>query len=80
VAGVVVREVAGAPPAASRYDGVPSPPIAAGRLPVPGRHALAGLVTALVSAVPASTVVGVGAGLLLLGYAVLALVRVARRG
>ncbi|WP_433386951.1 hypothetical protein [Micromonospora sp. KLBMP9576] len=41
--------------------------------------ALAGLVTALASAVPAGFVVGIGAGLLLLGYAVLALVRAARR-
>ncbi|MEU4775893.1 hypothetical protein [Micromonospora sp. NPDC023644] len=41
--------------------------------------ALAGLVTALASAVSAGLVVGTGAGLLLLGYAVLALVRAFRR-
>ncbi|MEH1102282.1 hypothetical protein [Micromonospora sp. CPCC 205561] len=41
--------------------------------------ALAGLVTALVSAVPAGLVVGTGTGLLLLGYAVLALLRAARQ-
>ncbi|MFV2111231.1 hypothetical protein ACFHW0_02690 [Micromonospora sp. LOL_025] len=41
--------------------------------------ALAGLVTALATAVPAGLVVGTGAGLLLLGYAVLALLRTARQ-
>ncbi|MFG1890392.1 hypothetical protein ACGFIR_21315 [Micromonospora sp. NPDC049051] len=40
--------------------------------------ALAGLITALVTAVAAGLVVGTGAGLLLLGYAVLALLRTAR--
>ncbi|GAA2221711.1 hypothetical protein ACFY2R_15485 [Micromonospora olivasterospora] len=40
--------------------------------------ALAGLVTALASAVPAGLVVGVGAGLLLWAYALLALVTVLR--
>ncbi|MFG1776984.1 hypothetical protein ACGFIG_11205 [Micromonospora sp. NPDC049048] len=40
--------------------------------------ALAGLITALVTAVAAGLVVGTGAGLLLLGYAVLALLRAAR--
>jgi hypothetical protein len=37
--------------------------------------AVAGLVTALASGVDASTVVGIGAGVLLLGYASLALAR-----
>ncbi|MGC4791172.1 hypothetical protein ACLQ22_25485 [Micromonospora sp. DT178] len=41
--------------------------------------ALAGLVTALATAVSAGLVVGTGAGLLLLGYAVLALLRTARQ-
>ncbi|MEU6074669.1 hypothetical protein [Micromonospora sp. NPDC047074] len=41
--------------------------------------AVAGLVTALVSAVPAGLVVGPGTGMLLLGYVVLALVRAARQ-
>ncbi|MEH0974264.1 hypothetical protein V6U77_24340 [Micromonospora sp. CPCC 205546] len=41
--------------------------------------ALAGLVTALATAVSAGLVVGTGAGLLLLGYAVLVLLRAARR-
>ena len=40
--------------------------------------ALAGLVTALVSAVPAGLVVGIGTGLLLLAYAILALFRAVR--
>jgi hypothetical protein len=40
--------------------------------------AAAGLVTALASAVAASTVVGIGAGALLLGYASLALARARR--
>jgi hypothetical protein len=42
--------------------------------------ALAGLVTAFASGVAASTVVGTGAGLLLLGYAVMSLVAALRRG
>jgi hypothetical protein len=41
--------------------------------------AAAGLVTALTTGVAASTVVGIGAGVLLLGYAVVGLVRAARR-
>ncbi|MDT0529743.1 hypothetical protein RM555_12160 [Micromonospora sp. DSM 115977] len=41
--------------------------------------AVAGLVTALVSAVPAGLVVGTGTGLLLLAYAVQALLRAARK-
>ncbi|MEW2377417.1 hypothetical protein AB0883_15130 [Micromonospora sp. NPDC047812] len=41
--------------------------------------ALAGLVTALATAASAGLVVGTGAGLLLLGYAVLALLRTARQ-
>jgi hypothetical protein len=41
--------------------------------------ALAGLVVALLSAVSAGLVIGTGAGLMLLGYAVMALARVSRQ-